>query len=40
MGPVGRDCGHGREGLDADDVLKGRFVAGLVMGCEVFGQST
>lgn len=30
----------GGNGWTLDDVLKGRFVAGLVVGCEVFGQST
>ena len=30
----------GGTGWPLDDVLKGRFVAGLVAGCEVFGQST
>ena len=30
----------GGNGWPLDDVLKGRFVAGLVAGCEVFGQST
>lgn len=30
----------GGNGWMLDDVLKGRFVAGLVAGCEVFGQST
>ena len=30
----------GGNGWMLDDIVKGGFVAGLVAGCEVFGQST